>query len=77
MDTEAIGIVGKVITFGFLIIILNMFKNFIARGVSMALAEWFLKVADEDQVEKMVRWFGNSDVVLKEVKDTRKVIQGK
>ena len=40
-------------------------KNFIVQGCSWAFGEWFLKIADDNQRKKIVRWLVNSEEVIK------------
>ena len=61
-------IIGSCVSWTFLLIALSMFKNFISRGFSMALAEFMLNGCDENQRAKYVRWFGNGEMVLEHLK---------
>ena len=59
-----VGWVGFIIVFG-------MLKNFISKGLSIALANFLLENCDEKQTEKMVRWFAKKEDVLQELKEIK------
>jgi hypothetical protein len=63
-----LGIVSLIICWFCFIIVLAMLKGFISRGFSMALAEFLLKNCSEEKAERLVRWFGNGEDVLEELK---------
>jgi len=55
-----------------LIIIISMFKGFITHGISIAVAEWLLKMSDNDSQHRVVRWFANGEKIeelLTEIRD--------
>lgn len=77
MDPAMIGVISKLVGGILFIIVIAMFKSFISCGVSLAISEWFLKVADEAQIQKIVRWLGDSDIILEEVQKARKALEDK
>ncbi len=64
-----LGILSQVIGWGFFLMALGMFKNFISKGFSMAIAEYLLKVATNDQRQKIARWFADGDLVLESLQE--------
>ncbi|MAF80712.1 hypothetical protein CL628_01725 [bacterium] len=56
--------VNYIIGFVGLIVVLAMLKNFIAYGVSIAVTEYLLKNADNDERMKVVRWFVKGNQIL-------------
>ena len=64
-----IGLISQIIMWGGLIFVLSMFKSFISQGLSMALAEWLLKVNDNDLREKVCRWLGDKGAVIEHLKN--------
>lgn len=75
-----IGVISQLIMWGGLIFVLSMFKSFISQGLSMALAEWLLKVNDDSLREKVCRWLGDKGAViehLKSIEDQNKAFGGK
>ena len=50
------------------IILLSMLKNFISHGVSIAITEWFLNHADDEERLKVVRWFANGKDIMDSLK---------
>ena len=63
-----VGIISQLIMWSGLIACLMIFRSFISNGFSMAIAEYLLKVADNELREKMVRWLGNGSRVMDELK---------
>ena len=51
-----------------LIIVLAMLKSFITHGVAIAITEFLLNSGDEQRL-RIVRWFVNSDEVMKCIKE--------
>ena len=56
---------------GTLLIALSMLKGFITHGISVAIAEFFLRNRDLDQVEAMCRWFANGEEIMEYVKQVK------
>ena len=63
-----VGILGQLITWSFFLVALAMFKNFITHGLSLAIAEFLLKIDDDRVRDKMCRWFVNGELVLERLK---------
>lgn len=59
-----VGLISQIVMWIGLLAALAMLKNFISHGISLAFAEFLLKVTDTEQQEKIARWFGNGSVVL-------------
>ena len=72
-----VSVIAAVVGWSFFLIAVSMFKNLISRGFSMAVAEFWLHNASDDQIQKMVRWFGNSDVILEHLKELKEVYNKK
>ncbi len=64
-----IGVISQIVGWTFFIIVLTMFKNFLTNGFSMAVAEFILKTNDVKTRQKLVRWFGNGDIILEHLKE--------
>lgn len=64
-----ISVISQIIGWSFFLAVLIVLKNFISHGFSMAIAEILLKSTNIDQRQKMVRWFGNGDVVLEKLEE--------
>ena len=64
-----IGVISQLIMWGGLIFVLSMFRSFISQGLSMALAEWLLNIADDGLREKVCRWLGDKGVVIEHLKN--------
>ncbi len=63
-----IGVISQLVMWGGLIFVLGMFRSFISQGLSMALAEWLLKVNDDGVREKVCRWLGDKGAVIEHLK---------
>lgn len=59
-----LGVITTAIMWFGLVIVICLLKNFFVQGVSLAVAEWLLKLADNDHKEKVCRWLSNGDQVL-------------
>ena len=70
-----ISVVVHVITCGTLIIVLAMLKGFITTGLSLAVSEFMLRCRDQEQLEKVARWFCNGDQILKRVEEMKATIE--
>ena len=73
--TPFIGVISQIIGWSFFIAVLVVLKNFISHGFSMAIAEVLLKTTSIDVQQKMVRWFGNGDVVLEKLNEINERIK--
>ena len=70
MDAEPfVGILGQLIGWSFFLVALAMFKNFISHGLSLAIAEFLLKIDDDRVRDKMCRWFANGETILTTLKE--------
>jgi len=61
---------------GTLLIALGMLRGFIVKGISVAIAEFFLRSKDEDQTQRMCRWFAEGDEIseyLQDIKEKMKI----
>jgi hypothetical protein len=56
---------------GTLLIALGMLRGFITKGISIAVAEFFLRSNDQEQIQKMCRWFGSGDEILEYYEDIK------
>lgn len=55
-----LGVISAIIMWTGFIIVLSMLKSFISQGVSMAVAEFMLRIEkDQSTREKICRWFAN------------------
>ena len=72
--TPWISVISLLIGWTFFIIVLSMFKSFISHGFSIAIAEFLLKNCTSEQREKIVRWFGNGEIILEHLKELEEVI---
>ena len=75
-----IGVISSLIMWIGLIFVLTMFRGFISNGVSLAIAEWLLKVNDDSVREKVCRWLGDKDTIiehLKSIEEQNKAFRGK
>jgi hypothetical protein len=67
-----VGVIGAIVGWTGFIIVVSMLKDFLSRGFSWALGEFLLNTSSPETTEKLVRWFGNKDEILKcleEIKD--------
>ena len=71
-----VGVIGAIIGWTGFIIVVSMFKDFLSRGFSWALGEFLLKECRPETVEKLVRWFGNKDEVLKCLNEIKAKTEG-
>jgi hypothetical protein len=58
-----VNLISHIITCVVFLISLAMCKGFIIRGISMSLAEIFIKIDNKEQLEWFCRWFGNGKIV--------------
>jgi len=63
-------------TCGTLLLVLWTLKGFITTGLSLAVSEFMLRCRDQDQLEKVARWFGNGEQIIKRVEEMHKTIEG-
>lgn len=56
---------------GTLLIALGMLRGFIVKGISIAIAEFFIRTKDEEQMQRMCRWFANGDEILEYCEDIK------
>jgi len=54
-----------------LLIALSMLKSFITHGISIAIAEFFLRSKDMDQIETMCRWFADGEEIAEHVREVK------
>lgn len=47
-----------------LIIMICLLKNFFVQGVSLAVAEWLLRLSSPEHQQKVCRWLANGDEVM-------------
>jgi len=80
METTAIpsmapwvGVIGSCLGWIFFLFALGMIKSFISHGVSIAIADFLLKNSGDETREKMIRWLGNKDEILAEIKRIREL----
>jgi len=69
--TPYIGILGSIIMWFGLIFTLMMIKGFVVQGAAMAIAEWLLKIGDEDSQERVCRWLGDKDRILQQLREIK------
>lgn len=68
-----LAILGQVIGWTFFIIVLGMFKKFISQGLSWAIGEFlFANSQDEKLQNRICKWFGNGDEIIKFLKEMEK-----
>lgn len=75
-----IGVISQIVMWVGLIFVLTMFRGFISHGVSLAIAEWLLKVNDDLVREKVCRWLGDKDTIiehLESIKEQNKAFKGR
>ena len=75
-----IGVISQIVMWGGLIFVLSMFRSFISNGISIAIAEWMLKLSDDGLREKVCRWLGDKDTIiehLKSIEEQNKAFRGK
>lgn len=70
-----LGIISMLIGWTFFLVALSMFKEFISKGFSMAVAEFLLKSVPLDKAEKFSRWFANGGEVLTELKELKEKLK--
>jgi hypothetical protein len=63
-----VGIIGSIIMWFGLIFTLLVIKGFIVQGSAMAIAEWLLKIGDEDSQERVCRWLGDKDRIIQHLR---------
>jgi len=66
-----VSVVGAIIGWGGFIIVVSMFKEFLSKGFSWALAEFLLNTCNDKQIEKFIRWFANKEEVLKALNEIK------
>lgn len=62
METDiqfVINLMSHLITCVVFLIALAMCRGFVVRGISLAIAEYLLRLDDEEKISWMCRWFGN------------------
>jgi len=72
MDEHFVGVIGSAIGWIFFIFVLGMLKDMIAKGFGFAIGEFLFKCANQEQREKIIRYFGSNG---KEIKEYLKNIQ--
>jgi len=72
-----IGFVSHMITCGTLVIVVVLLRGFVVHGISVAVAEFFIRSRDEEMLERMCRWFGNGSEILSHVKKVHKTVEKK
>ncbi len=70
-----IGIMSQLIGWTFFLIALSMFKEFISRGFSMAVAEFLLKSVPLEKAEKFTRWFANGDGIIESLRELKEKLR--
>jgi len=66
-----VSLIGHAITAGAFLIALSMLRGFIIHGISLAIAEFFIRAKDEEQMQRMCRWFAEGDEILEHLKEIR------
>ena len=68
-----VSVISGVIFWIFFLISLGMLKNFIAYGISIAVAEILMK-SDTEMREKIVRWLAEDDKIIEHLENIDKKI---
>ena len=63
-----IGIISQLITWVCFLFAIAMFKNFFSNGLSIAIGEFLINNVSDETRDKIVRWFGNEEIVLEYLK---------
>ncbi len=59
-----LGLVSQVVFLIGIIVVISMLKNLIAHGVSLAIADWLMKHADDSWRERVCRWLADKGEIL-------------
>ena len=69
--TPVVGLIGHMITCGVVLFVLGMMKGFITHGISLAIAEFFLRSKDEEMIKRMCMWFTDGEAILEHLKELK------
>ena len=69
-----IKILSLIVGWGFFLASLAMLKKFFSHGVSVAFAEFMLRNNDQKAIERVARWFGQSELILEYLSEINKKV---
>jgi len=74
-QAPSIGVIVSLVTYtltcGTFLIALAMIRGFVVRGISLSIAEFILRSRDDEQTQKLCRWFGNGEEIAEYLKDIK------